>query len=131
MILFLVSTSIIASEPTKNIALARSAAISWLKLIDKKKYSDSWKNSAALFKNSLTSEKWSSQVASVRQPIGPLLTRKELSSKVLDSAPGAPDGEYIVFTFKSSFTNKKNAIETVTPMKDKDGEWRVAGYYLK
>ena len=27
--------------------------------------------------------------------------------------------------------NKKNGIETVTPMKDKDGEWRVSGYFVK
>lgn len=27
--------------------------------------------------------------------------------------------------------NKKSAIETVTPMMDKDGKWRVSGYYIK
>jgi hypothetical protein len=29
------------------------------------------------------------------------------------------------------FTNKKEAVETVTPMKDEDGFWRVSGYYVK
>jgi len=33
--------------------------------------------------------------------------------------------------FDTSFANKKAAIETVTPMLDTDGTWRVAGYYIK
>ncbi len=31
------------------------------------------------------------------------------------SLPGAPDGEYVVIEFITSFSNKKSAIETVTP----------------
>jgi hypothetical protein len=45
--------------------------------------------------------------------------------------PGAPDGEYVVIQFEASFEKKKAAVETVTPMVDEDGEWRVSGYYLK
>jgi hypothetical protein len=47
------------------------------------------------------------------------------------SLPGAPDGEYVIIQFETSFENKKIAIETVTPMMDKDGNWRVSGYYIK
>jgi hypothetical protein len=44
--------------------------------------------------------------------------------------PGAPDGEYVVIQFESSFEKKKSAVETVTPMLEKDGKWRVSGYYI-
>jgi hypothetical protein len=44
---------------------------------------------------------------------------------------GIPDGQYVVIQFITSFTNKKPAIETVTPMLDSDGIWRVSGYYIK
>ena len=54
-----------------------------------------------------------------------------MSKKLHTSLPGAPDGQYVVIQFKSSFTNKKTTIETVTPMLDKDGKWRVSGYYIK
>ena len=47
------------------------------------------------------------------------------------SLPGAPDGEYVVLQFDTSFANKKEAVETVTPMLDKDGKWKVSGYYIK
>src|SRR6187402_2269643 len=29
------------------------------------------------------------------------------------------------------FANKASAVETVTPMRDKDGSWKVSGYYVK
>lgn len=45
--------------------------------------------------------------------------------------PGAPDGEYVVILYDTSFENKKSAVETVTQMIDKDGNWHVAGYYIK
>ena len=33
--------------------------------------------------------------------------------------------------YASSFEHKKAAVETVTPMLDKDGHWRVSGYFIK
>jgi hypothetical protein len=57
---------------------------------------------------------------------------RELSSKqFLTKLPGAPDGQYVVIQFKTSFANKESAVETITPMLDKDGTWRVSGYYIK
>jgi hypothetical protein len=45
--------------------------------------------------------------------------------------PGAPDGEYVVIQFRAAYAKKKSAIETVTPMLDADGRWRVSGYFVK
>ncbi len=49
----------------------------------------------------------------------------------MTSLPGAPDGEYVVIQYNTEFENKKVAIETITPMLDDDGKWRVSGYYIK
>ncbi len=65
-----------------------------------------------------------------RKPLGKLFSRKVLTKVYKSSLPGAPDGEYVVVQFETSFENKKMAIETVTPMLDKDGKWRVSGYYI-
>ena len=53
------------------------------------------------------------------------------SAKFSTSLRGAPDGEYVVFQFKSSIGNKASALETVTAMKDPDDTWRLAGYFIK
>jgi len=37
----------------------------------------------------------------------------------------------VVIQFQTSYENKKSAVETVTPMVDPDGEWRVSGYYIR
>ena len=42
-----------------------------------------------------------------------------------------PDGQYVVMQYKTSFANKKSAIETVTAMLEKDKKWRVSGYFIK
>ena len=66
-----------------------------------------------------------------RKPLCKLVSRKVKSKDYKTSLPGAPEGEYVVIQFKTSFENKKRSIETVTPMIDDDGKWRVSGYYIK
>jgi hypothetical protein len=67
----------------------------------------------------------------VRKPLGKPISRQVKTKTYKTSLPGAPDGEYVVIQFETSFENKKSAIETVTPMMDKDGTWRVSGYFIK
>ena len=68
---------------------------------------------------------------SVRKPLGKTLNRELKTSTYRTTLPGAPDGEYVVIQFETSFENKKSAIETITPALDKEGKWRVSGYYIK
>jgi len=37
----------------------------------------------------------------------------------------------VVMQFDTSFINKKDAVETVTFMQEKNGKWKAAGYYIK
>ena len=66
-----------------------------------------------------------------RKPLGNVLSRNLMFTKYTNTLPGAPDGEYVVIQYKTSFENKASAVETVTPMLDTDGIWRVSGYYIK
>lgn len=112
-------------------AEAVAAAEIWLALIDEGKYGESWETTAAYFRNAITQEKWEQMLIAVRKPLDQLISRELSSKKYTKSLPGAPDGEYVVIQFKTSFVNKESGIETVTPMLDSDGRWRVAGYYIK
>ena len=103
----------------------------WLKLIDDGQYSKSWETASELFKNALTKEQWNQSLNAVRKPLGRVIRRNMKSKQYMTSLPGAPDGEYVVIQYETSFENKKAAIETVTPMLDKDKKWRVSGYYIK
>jgi len=107
------------------------AAEKWLGIVDEGKYAESWNEAAELFKNAVKQGQWEQAIQAVRAPLGKLVSRKVKSTSYQTSLPGAPDGQYLVIVFETSFENKKSAIETVTPMMDKDGKWRVSGYYIK
>ena len=95
------------------------------------KSGQSWDEAASLFKAAVTKADWEKALRNVRAPLGALKARKVKSATFTRTIPGGPDGEYVVIQFESQFENKAAAIETVTPMRDKDGAWRVSGYYVK
>jgi hypothetical protein len=110
---------------------ATAAARTWLAAIDEGAYAQTWTNAATGFKSAVTSEKWTDSMQRYRKPLGSLISRTVKSAKEMSSLPGAPDGDYVVMQFESSFAEKKSAIETVTFLLEKDGQWRAAGYYIK
>ncbi|MBN1695141.1 DUF4019 domain-containing protein [candidate division WOR-3 bacterium] len=122
-------SSVKRSPDAEKIAVV--ATDQWLELIDNGRYSESWELAAELFKRAIEKEAWNRQLNAVREPLGKLIDRKVTRKEYMTSMPGAPDGEYVIIQYRTSFENKKNAIETVTPMKDKDGQWRISGYYIK
>jgi transglutaminase-like putative cysteine protease len=114
---------------TNNAAIEPAQA--WLRDIDNGNYAQSWTNAAALFQSAVTPEKLAEALQQVRKPLGSLISRKVKSAQETTSLPGVPDGRYIVMQFETAFANKKSAIETVTFMLEKDGQWRPAGYFIK
>ena len=130
IVLILSVTAAVAGNSMKESA-AVSSAENWLNMIDEGKYSSSWKEAAELFRNAIKQEQWEQSLQAVRKPLGKLITRKLKTKTYTTALPGVPDGEYVVIVFETSFENKKSAVETVTPMKDRDGKWRVSGYYIK
>ncbi len=118
-----------ADEAAEKRAL--EASDMWLKLSDNDRYSESWETAAELFRNAISKEQWSQSLNAVRKPLGKVLKRSVKSKQYATSLPGAPDGEYLVIQYETSFEKKKSSIETVTPMLEKDGKWRVSGYYIK
>jgi len=127
--MILVSVAYGADATLKKDALA--AAENWLAIIDKGEYAESWKEAAEYFKTAVSQNQWVNSLQAVRKPLGKVNSRTVKSTTYKTSLPGAPDGEYVVIQFTTTFENKKSALETVTPMKDKDGKWRVSGYFIK
>lgn len=111
--------------------LAASRAEAWLALVDQGKYLESWDEAAPLFKGAITRERWAEAARAARGPLGRLVSRKLSSARYAESLPGAPDGKYVVIQYATRFDNKRSAVETVTPMLDPDGVWRVSGHYVK
>ena len=120
----------IAQVPEKERA-AEATAEGWLSLVDSGNYKQSWREAAGYFRNAVTEEEWVQSLKARRNPLGKLISREIKSMVYTTSLPGAPDGEYVIIQYETSFGNKGSAIETVTPMLETDGNWRVSGYYIK
>ena len=107
------------------------AAEAWLALVDAGNYAASWKTAAAYLKSVVKEKQWIATMSPVRKPLGKVVSRKLKSAEFTRELPGAPDGQYVVIQFTTEFANKASATETVTPMKEKDGQWRVSGYLIR
>ena len=126
-----VTTICSAADNSKKEAIAIQAATNWVQLVDNGKYGESWNAAAAIFKKTISRDKWQQALKQVREPLGELVSRVVKSATYAKTLPGAPDGEYVVIQFETTFANKKSAVETVTPMVDSDGKWHVSGYYIR
>jgi hypothetical protein len=125
----LMSTPASCEEASED--AAQAAAEAWLTVVDAGDYGESWEQTASLFKGAVTRDQWTQALDGVRSPLGDVLSRKVKSRQHTTQLPGAPDGQYVVLQFDTVFVNKAAAVETITPMIDKDGVWRVSGYFVK
>lgn len=127
---FFFSLSLRAGE-SDAVPKAQAAAKSWLALVDSGKYGASWDAASSLFRAAVTKDGWANACGKVRTPLGALKSRTLRNATYTTSLPGAPAGEYVVIQFDAQYEKAPSAVETVTPMLDKDGAWRVSGYYIK
>jgi hypothetical protein len=112
-------------------APAMAAAQAWLTHVDAGRYAQSWDESAAVFRDGIAKVQWQNKLDSLRTPLGVVITRRLLRADYAQKLEGVPDGDYVVIQFETRFANRPQAIETVTPMREKDGSWKVAGYFIK
>jgi hypothetical protein len=110
---------------------AETSAMAWLAVVDTGKYGESWDAAAALFRTALSRAQWEAALEKVRRPLGKAVSRKLRGAKFMTEIPNAPKGEYVVIQYDTTFEKAPGATETITPMKDKDGAWRVSGYYIR
>ena len=119
-----------AAVPKEAKRQAQMAAESWLELVDQDQYAKSWEEAAPLFREAVTKEAWVNAVGRVRGTVGKLKLRKLKSAQDATNMPGMPGGRYVVIQYDTVFANRP-AVETITPMLDGDGTWRVSGYHVK
>jgi hypothetical protein len=116
---------------TKYDPEAERAAREWLALADAGDAAASWAAAARLFRDAVPEDQWGHALSAARRPLGAVQKRTLHAAHPATELPGAPDGQYVVFEFHTQFERKRAAVETVSPMRDEDGQWRVSGYYVR
>lgn len=131
LVLSLWLSCIVAQAEDSPEKAAAAAAEAWLGQIDAGNYAVGWWEASPYFQRVVTEKAWVESLHGVRKPLGNLVSRKLKDAQRTKSVSGAPDSDYVIMQFDTSFENKKVAIETVTFMQEKDGKWKATGYYIK
>jgi len=118
-----------AQDPRASVA--QKAARDWLALSDRGDAQGTGKSAGKRFQTALTASGWASALQKAREPMGTMISRTIMSTQFKTSFPGAPDGDYAIIAFKTRFTKKEAANETVTVEREADGAWRVIGYFIR
>ena len=117
-----------------GIAMAQDAkpGDDFLRLVDTKKYAESWDVASAFFKQSVSRTDWTDQVVRARDPLGDVASRTLKTSVPQKDPAGAPPGEYLLQTYETVFASQgAPRTETLALVREADGRWRTVGYFIR
>ncbi|AQA00137.1 hypothetical protein BWQ93_17920 [Sphingopyxis sp. QXT-31] len=101
---------------------AVAAARDWFTLVDKGDWNASWEATGQSFRAMNSVETWARVASQVQGPLGAVKARTLLSE---ETVPAPPYG-YQLVKFRTDYTNKPGAIETLSLVHE-GGSWRVVG----
>lgn len=109
----------------------QEAAVAWLDLLDSGQYAASWDQAADQLQRTVTRPAWTALVRDRRAPLGPVLARRLKWASYTETLPDLAVGQSVVLEYETRFENKVSAVETVTPVKDARGVWKVGAYSIR
>ncbi len=103
------------------------ASLSWLALLDKENYSESWDQSSSLMKSTIENQSWNQILQQTRKNLGKVISRTIVDKRIAKNPKDLPPGNYLVMVYKTQFKNKASALELVTLFLEND-QWRTVTY---
>ena len=103
----------------------------WLALVDSGQYAESWFQASSDFRGAASKEQWIHALNTVRAPLGKLVTRQLKSATYTTKLPNARPGEYVVAQYDTSYEKTPGMLEVVVAVLEKNGAWKVSGYFIK
>lgn len=104
----------------------------FIKLVDARKYGESWDIASDFLKQSVSRAEWATQLVKARETIGDVASRKLKSSVPQKDPQGAPPGDYLLVTYDTVFASQgASKTETLPLIRTADGRWRAVGYFIR
>ena len=107
------------------------AAGRWLALADAGNGEATWHAAGAVFQAAVSQKDWTAALDQARTPYGALTRRTLADARATRTLPGAPEGDYVVLQYQSSFANRPTVTETVIVMRETDGNWKTITYVIR
>ena len=96
--------------------------------IDEGKYAESHSTSSTNLRERYSVKTWDAMLTHFRKPLGIVTSRVLKKYSEVTTMNG---DDYRLMVFDTQFSNKRDAVETVTFVMDKDGTWKASGYYIR
>jgi hypothetical protein len=77
----------------KSVAAAQGAVVAWVRLVNRRRYGESWDSAAGIFRAAVTRSAWEAAVREGRGPFERFGARPPLGASVQTSLPNASAGE--------------------------------------
>ena len=130
LLLALLTTTSIQAQPAADTQAAQRQALGFLGYLDQGRYADSYAYTGMLIRNQADRSSFAQQIEKARAGVGAMQQRALTDATYSTTVPGAPQGQYVVLHYHTSFANRPDATETLTLDFAKD-YWRLAGYYIR
>lgn len=122
---------IAAAQRANAVHKGQEAAVAWLDLLDSGQYGASWDQAAAQLQRGVSRPVWETRLRTWRAPLGSVLARRLKWASYTETLPDLAVGQSVVLEYETRFENKVSAVETVTPVKDARGVWKVGAYSIR
>ena len=119
---------LLRSFPSWDAQIKSWEAVTWLREIDEGKYRESYESSSSVLQEKFSQEIWVVMLTNLREPLGIVGSRGLKKYSEVKSVDG---NEYRLILFDTHFSNQQDAVETVTFVKERDGAWKAAGYFIR
>lgn len=120
-----------AAQRASAVHKGQEAAVAWLDLLDSGQYATSWDQAAPQLQRAVPRTVWEARVREQRAPLGPVVARRLKWANYTETLPEQLAGQSVVLEYETRFANRVSAAETVTPVKDSNGIWRVGAYRIR
>jgi len=110
---------------------AFEAARTWLATLDAGRFGESWEDAAPVLQESMTKVQWETGLEAARAPLGVVIVRKMREASCSRGTRADPAAEICVIRYDTRFENRPLTTEIATPIRGRDGTWRVASYVLR
>jgi hypothetical protein len=104
----------------------------FLKLLDTKKYAESWDVASDLLKQSVSRSEWTTRMVKTRDTLGEVASRKLKSAQADKDPKNSPPGDYLLLTYETVFASQGAPhTETLPLIKGPDGRWHAVDYFVR
>lgn len=120
-----------AAQRASAVHKGQEAAVAWLDLVDSAHYGASWDQAALPLQAAVARAEWEARLRAVRAPLGAVVARRLKLANYTETLPELTAGQSVVLEYETRFENRASAVETVTPVKDARGSWKVGAYSIR